>query len=663
MRKVLKITALCTALTLLTGCVNVTLEPEEPEKEVTKVEPARPQDDFYRFINEETLKTLSFDPGASNSDGPYSDKQIKSEIKGIIKEVASGSGYEKGTEEDIIKTAYDLFSAYDFENSPVPAELDGLLKEIDSVSDLSQLLKIDAKLQKDYGVGNLFNITVDTDYFSQGDLILSFAQYQNIMNTSFSTLDEDYAPLNSIKKSASAYYRALGHDKESADKAGTELGHIVMDIYNSTDRDTLDSDTPYTFIKTLSFDEVDSILSEVDLKGYLEDLSINPADCQNCAVVDTEQLKSLNDMLTEDNLEALKAWEMTALGTTYKRFIAHGYDALKDYEVIDYESEENQVLNEIYDSFYQETDPLYVEKYYSEETDNALISMCDAIKDEYRTLIGAAAWLTEETRQGLLNKLEKIVYVTGTNLKRHDPAEYADLSGKDYFEYSLAYTRKTIKKQFERLGNKADRSEVRMPMQMMNACYDPSLNNITITVAITNKPFFDADADFYTNLGGLGMVIAHEMGHAFDSNCILFTEDGVYDPSWVAEADTEILKQRNEKAATYFEDNFTVLHVYHVNGQKTLGENYADLGAMECITSIPKTKEERVLLFENFARIWCGKKTEDALISQLDVDVHSPETIRVNAILSTVDAFYETYDVKEGDGMYIAADKRISRWH
>ena len=72
---------------------------------------------------------------------------------------------------------------------------------------------------------------------------------------------------------------------------------------------------------------------------------------------------------------------------------------------------------------------------------------------------------------------------------------------------------------------------------MMNACYDPGYNNITITSAITNEPFFSTKSDYYTNLGGLGAVIAHEMGHAFDSNCIVFNSKGEYDPSWIPEKD------------------------------------------------------------------------------------------------------------------------------
>ena len=153
------------------------------------------------------------------------------------------------------------------------------------------------------------------------------------------------------------------------------------------------------------------------------------------------------------------------------------------------------------------------------------------------------------------------------------------------------------------------------------------------------------------------------MGHAFDSNCIVFDKNGVYDPDWIAPEDLNALNERNEKAVSYFEDNFTVFGVYHVNGEKTLGENYADLGGMECVTSLAKTEEDLEKIFENYAVIWCLKRVDATIVDLIAYDEHSPEVIRTNAILSTLDCFYEVYDVKEGDGMYVAPEKRISRWH
>ena len=308
----------------------------------------------------------------------------------------------------------------------------------------------------------------------------------------------------------------------------------------------------------------------------------------------------------------------------YSKFLAPYSDKLVSYMRSAAVTPE-EAIDDIGYQFSSETDILYVEKYYDAETDAAIITICDNVKEGYRELISDATWLTEDTREGLLRKLDNIVYVTGSDAVRHGTEGYEDLSTTDYYHFMMDYQRLETREYIASLGKTADRKDIAMPMQIFNACYDPSLNNITITAAITNKPFFDKDADFYTNLGGIGSVIAHEIGHAFDSNCILFDEDGVYDPSWIDSSDVDKLQERNEQAVKYFEENFPV--------------------------------------FENYARIWCIKQVDTRLFELLDYDTHSPEMIRTNAILATLDEFYETYDVKEGDGMYIAPDKRISRWH
>jgi predicted metalloendopeptidase len=177
-----------------------------------------------------------------------------------------------------------------------------------------------------------------------------------------------------------------------------------------------------------------------------------------------------------------------------------------------------------------------------------------------------------------------------------------------------------------------------------------------------SPPFFDTTADYFTNLGGLGTVVAHEVGHAFDSNMIKYDATGVYDPTWLSVEDMAALEERNRVAVEYFEKHFSVFDVYRVDGQLTLGENYADLGAMECVANIAQTKDEHTKLFENYARIWCELCLNTDVIEQLSEDSHSPATIRVNAILATTDAFYDVYGLSEGDGMYVTPEDRISRW-
>ena len=379
-------------------------------------------------------------------------------------------------------------------------------------------------------------------------------------------------------------------------------------------------------------------------------------------MVDYDQVVCINSLFADENIDALKTWEICKVYDSFMRFIAPHYILLKGYVRDSYDTPEEQTINEISQMFIDQTDPIYVERFYTKDMDDALRSMCDDIRGGYRELIKNADWLTETTRNGLLEKLENIIYITGTDLKRHDNSKYAGIGG-NYYQIMIQYNKISRQDLIDSLSKPVDRKEISMPMQMFNACYDATTNSITITSAITNAPFFDVNADYYTNLGGLGSVIAHEMGHAFDSDCIVFDKNGVYDPEWIADEDMKVIKERDEKAVSYFEDNFTVFGIYHVDGEQTLGENYADLGGMECVTSLAKNNEDLKKIFENYATIWSEKAVDEAIINQIAYDSHSPNLIRTNAILSSLDSFYEAYDVKEGDGMYIAPGDRVSRWY
>ena len=104
------------------------------------------------------------------------------------------------------------------------------------------------------------------------------------------------------------------------------------------------------------------------------------------------------------------------------------------------------------------------------------------------------------------------------------------------------------------------------------------------------------------------------------------------------------------------------MDVYHVDGVQTLGENYADIGALECISNIAKEKKDYIEMYEGFAEIWRELGSDVAGIEQLHTDEHSPAIVRVNAPLSSCEKFYEAYGVKEGDGMYVVPKKRVKRW-
>lgn len=159
------------------------------------------------------------------------------------------------------------------------------------------------------------------------------------------------------------------------------------------------------------------------------------------------------------------------------------------------------------------------------------------------------------------------------------------------------------------------------------------------------------------NLGSLGMIVAHELSHGFDSQCILFDENGNYNPDWISKDDYHTFLERSGAVEEYY-NTFTVMEVYPVDGKLTLGENYADLGAMEVLVTLIDKKEDYKKLFESYARLWCELCVDRTAVEMLELDNHSPASARVNAVLAVCEEFYETYGVKEGDGMYREEKRR-----
>ena len=235
-----------------------------------------------------------------------------------------------------------------------------------------------------------------------------------------------------------------------------------------------------------------------------------------------------------------------------------------------------------------------------------------------------------------------------------------NLIGKDAYETHKNLMRFDWENCKEKVKTKRPKQGDTMSPQTVNACFWVD-NVVVMTVAITEEPFFNESWDDYRNLGGLGMVIAHEVGHAFDSNCIQWDDKGNYNPEWLSEEDRRALSERADMCIEYY-NNYTIMDVYHVDGELTLGENYADLGALECISNIPTRKEDFITMYEGFGSIWIELKSDVRALDDLETDLHSPGTVRVNAPLSSCDKFYEVYDVKEGDGMYVAPENRVKRW-
>jgi putative endopeptidase len=199
-----------------------------------------------------------------------------------------------------------------------------------------------------------------------------------------------------------------------------------------------------------------------------------------------------------------------------------------------------------------------------------------------------------------------------------------------------------------------------MTPQTINAAYLLTDNSINFPAGILQPPFYNSKATRYTNLGGVGTIIAHEITHSFDNDGAQFDELGRH-RNWWQPSDYEEFKKRQEKIVEYY-DRYLLPDGTRLNGTQTLSENIADLGGLTCITDIIGHNPEGLRqAYQNFGTIWRDKSSDSLLKAMLE-NIHALPHARVDGVLSSTEGFYYAYPLKPGDPMYVAPEDRAKLW-
>ena len=280
----------------------------------------------------------------------------------------------------------------------------------------------------------------------------------------------------------------------------------------------------------------------------------------------------------------------------------------------------------------------------------------------YKSRLQTADWLAPETREKAIVKLNSIVPHIGYPEKL--PETYAKKiidESKSLVENAQNLAKISIAHSWSKWNQPVDRSEWHMPANMVNAYYDPQQNQIVFPAAILQAPFYDLHQTSSENYGGIGAVIAHEISHAFDTNGASFDENGSLNDWWKPE-DYEAFTARTQKVIDQFEGQDS--YGAKVNGKLTVSENVADLGGIAAALEAAKKEADFSAeeFFTNFARIWRMKARPEYMQLLASVDVHAPGKLRCNVQLPNFDEFFDTFDIKEGDGMWREPAERVIIW-
>ena len=236
-----------------------------------------------------------------------------------------------------------------------------------------------------------------------------------------------------------------------------------------------------------------------------------------------------------------------------------------------------------------------------------------------------------------------------------------EISADDYFGNQARIRRLTWDtygaEQFE-----PNKPTLGLPASTVNAYYNQFNNSMAFPAGILQAPFYDKNASLEENLAGIGTIIAHEMTHAFDNNGAKFDADGNPTDWWEAE-DYAKFQELCDRAAEFY-DGWESAPGIAINGRQTLGENISDIGSMACTLDVLKQTESPDFekYFRAYAKSWMKAMTRENAEFLAQFDEHGPGNLRTNRVLSNFQEFFDTFDVKEGDGMYVAPADRIKIW-
>ena len=304
----------------------------------------------------------------------------------------------------------------------------------------------------------------------------------------------------------------------------------------------------------------------------------------------------------------------------------------------------------------------YGEKYFGEEAKKDITEIVQQIVATYQKRIETNDILEPATKEKAILKLSKM----GLKLGYPDRVEaiYDKLvfdKSKSLFDAVSALRKIRLEDNFAKLSQEVDRSHWAMPGHMVNACYDPFVNDITFPAAILQPPFYSINQTRSENLGGIGAVIGHEISHAFDSNGAKCDELGNLN-NWWTKADERKFNKKVNAMIKQFDG--IELPWGTVNGKFTVSENIADNGGMAVTLDIMSHSEGVSFeeYFANWARVWCQKAKPEYQALLLQVDVHGPCYLRANMPPRNFPEWYETFGVKKTDGMYLSPSKRVVIW-
>ena len=645
-------------------------------------ENARPQDDLFGHVNGRWLAEYDI-PADRATDGAFRQlfDRAEEQVRDLIVET-SRSGAAVGTDEQRIGDLYASFLDEEAVERRGTQPLHDELAAIDGAADAAALAAVLGALQRT-GVGGGVGIYVDTDSKDSTRYLMHVNQSGLGLPDESYYRDERHAEVLAAYPGHIARMFGLVYGGNAADHAETAARIVALDTKLATAHwDVVKRRDAELTYNLRTFAELQTEGAGFDWTGWAIALGGTPEAFAELVVRQPDYLTAFAALWHGEDLDDWKRWARWRLiraraAWLTDAIVAADFDfygrLLTGAEQI--RDRWKRAVSLVENLMGDAVGKLYVQRHFPPDAKARIDALVENLQEAYRISISELDWMTPQTRERALTKLNKFTAKVGYPAKWRDYSKLvidrSDLYGNYLRGYAVNHDRELAK-----LGGPVDRDEWFMTPQTVNAYYNPGMNEIVFPAAILQPPFFDAQADDAANYGGIGAVIGHEIGHGFDDQGAKYDGDGNLVDWWTDDDRAEFGARTKALIEQY--EQYTPRGLdsgHHVNGAFTVGENIGDLGGLSIallayqlsLNGQPApvidglTGVQRV--FCGWAQVWRAKSREAEAIRRLAVDPHAPPEFRCNGVLRNVDAFYDAFDVAEDDELFLEPQRRVRIWN
>ena len=639
----------------------------------------RPADDFYQFACGGWMKNNPL-PGEFSRYGSFEmvDEITRQQVNDLITGLTS-QPQKKGSVAHKIAMLYNQVMDSTKLNADGIKPIESDLNTIRGIKDKDELLATMVKFMHK-GIPGYFNYGTETDIKDSKNYIVSIVQGGLTLNEREYYTDTDENTLN-IMKAFKAYvqkmFEIVGYDTATAaqkmeDVLKIETRLAKVSKFHAELRD------PEANYNKISYATLQDTYKNIDFDVFCNEMGFINLEYLNLGQPDF--MAELNTLIADESVEAQKS------------FLEWAYiDASASYLADEVRSEQFNFYGKVLSGRLQEQPrwkravgicnnnlgeaigQIYVEKYFPAPHKERMVKLVQNLQTALRERIQAQDWMTESTKSAAIDKLSTFRVKIGYPDKWRSYEHLEIMPDKSLWENMMTINTNEFDYMVEKHYNKpVDLDEWFMTPQTINAYNNPTSNEICFPAGILQYPFFDMEADDAFNYGAIGVVIGHEMTHGFDDEGRKFDKDGNMH-EWWAQGDAEKFDAHVTPLVEFF-NNIEVLDGLKANGKLTLGENLADHGGLQVAYQafLNATKDAPLPVKDGFtpqqrfflayANVWANNIRDEEIRVRTKSDVHSLGRWRVNGTLPHIKAWYEAFDVKESDKMFVPENERVNIW-